>query len=188
MSTEQSLIEKAISFIGKQGSARTPEIAAHLGIKEAHVSASLARPVELHYLVTCKVTMPGRREMNEYRIAEAVSTSKQSWGDFKISRRAATTPVKPLTAPKEPPPRTPCEKKIEAPAAPKKAARMENGRTVRVPADSTPKLHEIAPRIVFMIDSTGRLRIELDGKTHICSNAETRDAGLLMIASEPVWS
>lgn len=188
MSTEQSLIEKAIAFIAKQGSARTPEIAAHLGIKEAHVSASLARPVELGYLVTCKVTMPGRREMNEYRIAEAVSTSKQSWGDFKISRRAATTQVKPLAAPKEPPPRTPNDKRIEAAAIPKKAVRTEDGRILKVPAEATPQQAGVAPRIVFMIDSTGRLRIELDGKTHICSNAETRDAGLLMIASEPVWS
>lgn len=60
---------------------------------------------------------------------------------------------------------------------------------VPVPDRVRPQLIKLAPRVVFMVDSTGQLRIEIpDHPPIVCSRDETRDAGRLMISTEPVWA
>lgn len=78
--------------------------------------------------------------------------------------------------------------KAEArPAAPSSPAAPVPAPTVQDRA--RPKLITAAPQIVFMVDSTGQLRIEIpDHPPIVCSRDETRDAGRLMISTEPVWS
>lgn len=50
-------------------------------------------------------------------------------------------------------------------------------------------LVRVPPQILFLIDSTGELRIEMpDGEQFFVSRRETQSLGRLMMATEPIWS
>jgi len=182
----QSKTEKAIAFIAQRGSARSPEIAEHIKINATAIQAFLAGPLEAGYLIACKVEIPGKRPMNEYRLSANVSESKQSWADFKAASRLST---KPLKIAKDRPPRVPPETKPRtvAPEMPKRVIPAElptpkPGEAIKAATTGERK------RLIFMIDSNGQLRIEWPEETVILSNEETRDVGELMAAAEPIWS
>jgi hypothetical protein len=61
-------VRRAIEFIRKHGSARTPEIAEHLSVHVHRVSAILWHAVKTGKLVSCEVQRPGQTPINEYRI------------------------------------------------------------------------------------------------------------------------
>lgn len=46
-----------------------------------------------------------------------------------------------------------------------------------------------APEILFLLDHSGELRIEMpDGEQFFVSRRETQSLGRLMMATEPIWS
>lgn len=194
----ESKIEKAIAYITKHPGARSPDIEAACGIKSA--TALLSDVVDAGYLVTCKVERPGKPPMNEYRLSATVAANKVSWAEFRISRRTRERPTRavsrpprnaapPVVAPRKTETPLPVEAPTPARGTPMKAVRLDDGRIGRVPDTSKLMPIEATPRVVFMVDSVGRLRIEIpDHPAIVCSRDETRDAGTLLIATEPVWA
>lgn len=195
--TTPTLIERAAAYIRVNGSARSPELAEHLKVKAGAIAACLAPAVQAGFFVTCRVGMEeSQRSVNEYRLSAQVSECSQTWGEFKHARRNAI-PEKPLKTPGARPPRVPqTDVQHTAPAA-----QTANTAFAKSAADSPctewPITERATPaaadqrtpeRIVFMLDTNGRLRIELGGKTILLSNEETRDVGELLVASEPIWS
>lgn len=199
-------VDKAVEYIAKHPGCRSQEIEEQCGIKFA--SATLSPLVEAGYLVACKVEKPGSPPTNEYRLSATVAADQVSWKEFRIAKKAGV----PLTkAPARPPriaaptPAAPPPKAETPPAAPAKAAATKPPASETNPAETgTPtapkptvaaafrKLGEIIaakPSVVFMVDSTGQLRIEIpDHPPIVCSRDETRDAGRLLISTEPVWA
>jgi hypothetical protein len=64
-----STTQDAIDFIAKKGSARTDEIAQHVGKDNSYVAAMLSHHVHGGKLVTCKVIGANGQSCNEYRIS-----------------------------------------------------------------------------------------------------------------------
>lgn len=197
----ESNVDKAIAYITQHPGARSPELAKHLGIPITNVNPTLAPLVAAGFLITCKVDQPGKPPMNEYRISSTVADNNVSWKEFRIARKAGT----PLTkAPERPPrvplsavaPRVPLAAAAPVPAGETNPAEAETKQPASVtPAPKAktppaqPRLIRVAPKVVFMVDSTGQLRIEIpDHPPIVCSRDETRDAGTLLIATEPVWA
>lgn len=89
MSKSESKISRVIAYIKLHGSARTPEIAEHLGIENKSVLPLLWDHVQRGLLVTCKVERPGQKAINEYRLSAGGKAAP-----FMI-RRAALPPRAP---------------------------------------------------------------------------------------------
>jgi hypothetical protein len=194
MKPAMTAIEKGIEYIRAHGSARSPELAKVMGTKEGNVQPMLAGPIEKGYLIACKVEKPGNRPTNEYRLSAHVSETKQTWAEFKESNRVSL-PTKALKIPKARPPRVPYE---GIPASqPSVVTEMLRKRFADEDKPATPESPFVDPipvapsneqPLLFMIDTTGRLRMVYQGKTTILSGAETLDLGKLMGATTTLWS
>ena len=193
MKTELSAIEKGIEYIRAHGSARSPELAQAMGVDKKNVSVILSGPVEKGFLVTCKIDRPEGQPVNEYRLSAHVSETKQTWAEFKESNRVSL-PTKALKIPKARPPRVP----PEGDPAPQPSVVTEMlQRRFKAEDSKAPPPAAVAQAVIedpaaepplFMIDTTGRLRMDYQGKTTVLSSAETRDLGELLGATEPLWS
>lgn len=188
-------IEKAIAYIAKHPGCRSTEIEEKTGITFA--AALLAPAVEAGYLVSCKVSQPGKRPSNEYRLSATVADSKASWSEFRISNRNKTAPPPKAETPV-------CEfvqtgysavnpAIAEAPSPISAPAETEAQRALPPAADESAakdcNLVRTELRILFLIDSIGELRIEMpDGTLVGFSRHETQSLGRLMMATEPIWS
>lgn len=64
-----SVVEAAIAFIAKRGSARSKEIAEAVGIEPKNVCSVLAAAVANGVLVACDISIPGQRTQKEYRVS-----------------------------------------------------------------------------------------------------------------------
>lgn len=82
MTTKTNMTEKAITFIAKNGVARTEAIAKAAGFAASVVSARLHPYVQGGVLVSCRVEQPGKASGNEYRLATGVTLD--NWRSFKI--------------------------------------------------------------------------------------------------------
>lgn len=212
----ESNVDKAVAYIARHPGARSPELAEHLGIPQTNVHPTLAPLVNAGYLIVCKVERPGKSPVNEYRLSAAVAEDKVSWTEFRISKRAGlpltkapgrlprnAAPTATTAAPKaDAPPVAPATAAMTKPPAgetksvatgcseyPTKPAATVTTAVQRAKPAALPQPIRVAPRIVFMVDSTGQLRIEIpDHPPIVCSREETNDAGLLLITTEPVWS
>lgn len=179
-------VDKALAYIAKHPGARAPEIEEQLGIK--FVSALLAQAVESGFLVACKVERPGKPPTNEYRLSAAVAADKVSWSEFRLAKRAKlplklARPTPMRTAAPPPTAETPPPK--AAPPLPAPIPAPQNQPIKAGPIKAVP----IAPEILFLIDSTGELRIEMpDGEQFFVSRRETQSLGRLLMATEPIWS
>lgn len=193
----ESNTEKALAYIAKHPGARSPEIAEAIGAPVSNVTALLNGPVQAGFLVVCKVERPGKPPINEYRLSATVAEDKVSWSEFRLAHRANV----PLTKAPTRPTRNAAPATTPAPVAATKLQETEtkpaergtnHAKTVTAPrpvSTSEPRQIRVAASIVFMVDSTGKLRIEIPNHPPvICNRDETRDAGRLMISTEPVWS
>lgn len=89
MNKPESKISRVVAYIKLHGSARTPEIAEHLGIENKSVLPLLWDHVQRGMLVTCKVERPGQKAINEYRLSAG---GKAAPSVEKASRKARTAP------------------------------------------------------------------------------------------------
>lgn len=200
----ETKIEKAIAFIRSKGSVRTPELAEHLGIPDRNVMPLLHDTLEKGYLASCLVEIPGRRPINEYKLSALVSESKITWAEYRTTARSQPRPLRTKSLPvlrgttvvstaraPIPPSSLSTPEKAVTPAEPFFARASDHDKkatpTAHTPAP-TPEPETPRQRAVFMIDSNGQLRMELDDKTILFSNEETRDVGELLVASETIWS
>lgn len=78
---------KAIEYIRKQGNARTDEIAEHLGIDRGAVQPLLHSYVKSGDLITCLVTVPGKKhQLTQYRIGSGIPVgSGKGWKGEKFA-------------------------------------------------------------------------------------------------------
>lgn len=198
---EKTKTELALEYIAAKGSARTSDIAEHLGIKTNNIQAMLDIPLKSGYLIACKVTAPGKPPLNEYRLSATASADKQSWAEFKVARAKKPAPIPPKAPSPIPKPVLTC--KPPEPQKPAPAASYSSPAPVpKKPAEPAqapaPIKHETASAAVekpeapagiyFLIGHDGRLRIEQDGKLLCLSNSETRQLGELLHDTEPVWA
>lgn len=222
-------IEQACAFIAKQTSARTPEIAEHLGVESKSIVPLLYPVVDRGYLVSCKVSGPSGRDITEYKLSSSVAPGT-TWDDFRRAHPAPT--IRPLASAKPRPPRTPEGSGDQSPVKvvphqyeiPKDAVKpvapvhtpvhdtVSNGLIAAEMAKQKPMLAPIdlagergseitealirknvgakaaaEHRLVFLIGTDGRLRIEFDGQLITASVEETRALGELMADTESAW-
>lgn len=90
-----SATQDAIDFIRKQGAARADAIAKAIGKPIDWVSAALNGPTKDGVLVVCKVEVPGRRAINEYRISASGKPAQFTPLSRKGEATAAIGPVPP---------------------------------------------------------------------------------------------
>lgn len=135
---------RALAFIEKKGSARTPEIAQAIGTEPKNVSPLLAAAVADGRLVTCKVDQPGKPPCNEYRIGGGVKPVT-----FREARPAVPTKIPPPAKPAAPGPK----------AAPPKV-QAETAKPQRAPKQGP-------ERIVIKKDSRFRCGIFSDGSLEL---------------------
>lgn len=105
-----SKLEKAIDYIAKHGTARSPEIAKASGMKSDEVSARLHAYVKAGVLVSCRVAYPGKPSCNEYRLGSHVTAA--AWRDFKVNVHSSAHEKKRMATnnkPNPPPAPTPAD-------------------------------------------------------------------------------
>lgn len=213
----QTNTDKALAYIARHPGCRSPEIAEAIGVPASNITAILTSPVQAGYLVVCKVEQPGKVAMNEYRLSATVADDKVSWSEFRVANRnkrpateATPRPMRTAAAkPAAPPPKHIAPlRPIVTPAGLAAVTRLiedaDTASPTQLPAETEsqramqPSPDESAakncnlvreqPQILFLIDSTGELRIEMpDGEKFFVSRRETQSLGRLMMATELIW-
>lgn len=202
-------IEKAIAYIAKHPGCRSAEIEEKTGITFA--AALLAPAVEAGYLVSCKISQPGKRSTNEYRLSATVAEDKVSWSDFRVAKRAkalrteakprpmrttnpttiaskATQPLDPTTEEK-PISHQPAELTVQtlemgAPHPGIAPLLMRNDAT-NVSEGRPPTTEK--PKLYFSLDNNGRLHISIGDEYLDLAPEAVRELGQFMVDTEPAW-
>lgn len=172
---QPSRTQRAIDYIAKKGSARSDEIAAAIDIEPKDVSALLAPAAAGGFLVTCKVSRPGKPPVNEYRLSAGYAPSE--WRNFRIKRGTAPTSVKvpPVVAKESATPKA----RLTSSATQIAGESLRKAATPSVPVMAAPMFH---------VDSNGQLTINLPAGPITLTPAETRLLGNFMDITEPAWS
>lgn len=68
-----STTEKIIDFIRKKGTARTDEIVSGLKVNKDSISTLIKPAIDAGLLLVCKVSVPGKQPVNEYRIGSGIT-------------------------------------------------------------------------------------------------------------------
>lgn len=187
----QNKTQRMIEHIAKHGAARTDEIAEALKLSTGTVSASLIGKVRDGTLVSCKAARPGKPPQNEYRIGSGIQIHDKPYTPPRvppISRPAAAREPQPevgsntgstaLIPPgrnPEPAPDQGPRRSPETPVAPPASA-----------ADGAERRTDAAA--LCALNSAGCLTLILRGQAFELSNAETRELGEFLSATEPAWN
>lgn len=207
---------KAIEFIRQQVSARTDQIATHIGTDTARVAPLLQAYVKSGALVTCLVQVPGKRSMTEYRIGSGIPQgSGKGWkGEpFTINPRRVAKIGESLSAgqiaaarAKAPSAKTPAaatgsnpEQQREAPqpavgqntgSAPAPTPPRDGAhRAASAPEARAPATAKGADAIRLIIADSGEMVIALgDAEPIKLDPSATRQLGKFLAACSGLWS
>lgn len=186
---------RAIDYIRQHGAARTSAIGKHIGEPAATVSALLHHPVEVGYLISCKIKLPGVKSENEYRLSSGATRApfRELSGAPRLpifttrptdqQRRAPQPAVGQNTGSASPVSLPSFASTGERAVAEKAPASKTKGRGIG-PAASSVSACDVMP---ISINDAGGVSFELAGDLISLSPADTRALGSFLARTQGVW-